>query len=259
MATSPETQRVLDNYAASVGGVQDTRHTLKDTSQEASPFLRALAILGSLTLLTACTTAPAASSSTPSLKEKTVSTTTETTAPKRIMDGSRPFTLPEIEERLLKVLALPPAQISKESVEKIFGVVLEGDDRPWFFEEISADKQVVFAVTTYANRPGVSIFRYRASIKKISENDQEEYWEENPREIPAAYKFAYSEFVQKLEGVGWKKDEFFSDHGVYWRRFWKDDFRLEAYVDEYREDLNGQPDFSQTRISRVVIHSPNKR
>ena len=145
-----------------------------------------LFLLGSLTLLTACTTAPAASSSTPSLKEKTVSTANDTTAPKRIMDGSRPFTLPEIEERLLKVLALPPAQISKESVEKIFGVVLEGDDRPWFFEEISADKQVVFAVTTYANRPGVSIFRYRASIKKISENDQEEYWEENPHEIPCS-------------------------------------------------------------------------
>ena len=94
-------------------------------------------------------------------------------------------------------------------------------------------------------------------IKKTK--DGQERLEGAPREIPAAYKFAYSEFVQKLEGVGWKKDEFFSDHGVYWWRFWKDDFRLEAYVDGYREDLNGQPDFSQTRISRVVIHASDKR
>ena len=218
-----------------------------------------LFLLGSLTLLTACTTAPAASSSTSSLKEKTVSTANDTTAPKRIMDGSRPFTLPEIEERLLKVLALPPAQISKESIEKIFGVVLEGDDRPWFFEEISADKQVVFAVTTYANRPGVSIFRYRASIKKISENDQEEYWEENPREIPVAYKFAYSEFVQKLEGLGWKADGEHRNVGHYWNYFVKDDFLMKLHIDTYAEGANGQPDYSRTGISRIVIDAPNKR
>ena len=216
-----------------------------------------LFLLGSLTLLTACTTAPAASSSTPSLKEKTVITETETTSPKRMFDGSRPFTLPEIEERLLKVLALPPAQISKESVGSIFDIELIGEEGG-YMEEISEDRQVVFNINAFRYPPGSMAFEYVVSIKKTRE-DGLPILGDQPREIPVAYKFAYSEFVQKLEGLGWKKDEFFSDHGVYWRRFWKDDFRLEAYVDGYREDLNGQPDFSQTRISRVVIHSPNKR
>ena len=258
MAISPKTQRVLDNYAASVGGVQDTRHTLKDTSQEASPFLRALAILGSLTLLTACTTAPAASSSTPSLKEKTVTTANNTTAPKRIMDGSRPFTLPEIEERLLKVLALPPAQISKESVEKAFGFILENEEIPNFYEERPSVPPTAFLIEVPKSYSSGTVFRYLSLLRKTQE-DGKEVLIDKPREIPAAYKFAYSDFVQKLEKFGWENKGLDSDLGNHSNYFMKEGFLLTVHMDDYRRDANGQPDFSQTRISRVVIHASDKR
>ena len=216
-----------------------------------------LFLLGSLTLLTACTTAPAASSSTPSLKEKTVSTANDTTAPKRIMDGSRHFTLPEIEERLLKVLALPPAQISKESVGSIFGVELIGEEGG-YMEEISEDRQVVFNINAFRYPPGSMAFEYVVSIKKTRE-DGLPILGDQPREIPVAYKFAYSEFVQKLEGLGWKADGEYRNVGHYWNYFVKDDFLMKLHIDTYAEGANGQPDYSRTGISRIVIDAPNKR
>lgn len=129
-------------------------------------------LLGSSLLITsACATTSAApvppsSPSSSFTKEKAANTAAETQPPKRSLDGSAPFTMPEIEERLLKVLALPPAQINKESVAKIFGIVLNGNERPLFFEEISADKQTIFSVTTPAYWPSNPVFDYKTAVKK---------------------------------------------------------------------------------------------
>ena len=221
-----------------------------------------LPLLGSVLVLTACaaTTSSPLSTST-SAKEKTMTTaiSTKTEQPKRTMDGSKPFTMPEIEERLWKVLALPPAQIGKENIEKIFGVVLEGEEIPEFFEEISTDKQIVFSVTTPSPWPASSIFKYRMFIKKFSDHNGDEYLEDMPDEIPVAYKFSYPVFAEKLKEVGWKIDGLHREDGDFWGRFWKDGFRLEVYTDTPRRGVDDHLDFNQTHISRIVISAPNNR
>ncbi len=261
MAISSQAQRILDAYAATVGGKRDPRYAnVINVMQNVPPRTRLLPLLGSMLVLTACTATP--SSSLPasiSAKEKTINTAIESKPPKRIMDGSKPFTMSEIEERLLKVLALPPAQINKENVEKIFGVVLEGDELPWFFEEISEDKKTVFAVSAYEYQPTSSIFRYRTAVKKILEHDGEEYLEENPREIHTDYKFPYPAFAEKLKALGWEVDGLHNMYGNFQYYFIKDGFFLKLQLDTLRRGEDGQIDYSQSRISRVVLDAPIKR
>ena len=220
-------------------------------------------LLGSsLLILSACATTPAAplpSPSSTSTKEKAANTAAETQPPKRSLDGSAPFTMPEIEERLLKVLALPPAQINKESVAKIFGIVLDGNEHPLFFEEISADKQTIFSVTTPAYWPSNPVFDYKTAVKKISKDNGEEYLEDSPREIPEAYKFPYLPFVQKLASFGWQHKGLNSDVGNHSSYFMKDGFLLVVHIDNYQYRADSQPDYAQTRISRIVINAPIKR
>lgn len=176
---------------------------------------------------------------------------------KTYQDGSKPFTMPELEERLLKVLALPPAQINKESVEKIFGVKLVGEDGG-FSEEISEDKKIAFTMNAFQYLPGHFLFEYSAQIKKLRE-DGLPIRDITPREIPAAYKFAYPAFVQKLQTLGWQPDGEYRNVGYYWNYFKKDDFRLELHIDDYLGTVYDPPDYSQTGISRIVIKAPFKR
>ena len=88
---------------------------------------------------------------------------------KTYQDGSKPFTMPELQERLLKVLALPPEQIGKKSVEQAFGFTLfkeDGDAHGGFFkEEFSEDKRVSYLVTL-SSPSGSAVFEYKKKKKK---------------------------------------------------------------------------------------------
>ena len=125
-------------------------------------------------------------------------------------------------------------------------------------EEISQDRQVVFSINAFRYPPGSLVFEYAASIKKTRE-DGLPILEDQPREIPAAYKSAYLPFVKKLEELGWKADGVHRNYGYFWDYFLKDDFRLEVHFDNLRRGSDDQIDYSQTRISRIVIKAPNKR
>ena len=228
-----------------------------------SSWARFLPLLGSVLVLTAC----AATTSSPlstltSAKEKNMTTVTPTARPiKTYQDGSKPFTMPELQERLLKVLALPPEQIGKKSVEQAFGFTLfkeDGDAHGGFFkEEFSEDKRVSYLVTL-SSPSGSAVFEYNTLIQKVWE-DGSPMLSTMPREIPAAYKFAYPSFVQKLQALGWQPDGEYRNVGYYWNYFKKDDFRLELHIDDYLGTVYDPPDYSQTGISRIVIKAPFKR
>ena len=226
------------------------------------PLRHTIPLLGSsLLILSACATTSTApvppSPSSTSAKEKAVNTTAEIKPPKRSLDGSAPFTMPEIEERLLKVLALPPAQINKESVEKAFEVVLEGEDNT-FYENTSDLPPTAFLLEVLTPRPAGRIFEYNMFLRRNDEKGKE-LLIETPREIPDAYKFLYPAFVQKLQAAGWQPDGEYRHVGYYWNYFKKDDFRLELHIDDYLGTIYDPPDYSKTGISRIVIKAPNKR
>lgn len=261
MVISLQAQLILDAYAATVGGRQDVRYTnVIDVIQKLPLRLRQLFVLGSTLVLTACAattpSSPLSSSSAP-IKEKTMMTSTSTAAQqaKRSLDGSKPFTMPEIEERLLQLFALPPAQINIETVERIFGVVLEGRDIPTFYEEISDDRQVAFSVNAFRPVPGGMVFNYEVKIKSTN-SEGRPIMESNPRKIPTAYKFAYLPFVQKLQQLGWQLSGEYRNVGIYWSDFKKDGFLLKLYIDDYLGTAYDPPDYSQTGIPRIVIRAP---
>ena len=155
------------------------------------PLRHTIPLLGSsLLILSACATTPAFS------KEKTVTAATSTTAnprpTKTYQDGSAPFTMLEIEERLLRVFALPPAQINRAAVEKIFGVVFVGDEKQGnggFAESISKDCQVEFTINVFRVSTRGLIFNYDVQVKTIR-SDGLHIMDGHPDSIPAAYKSA---------------------------------------------------------------------
>jgi len=224
------------------------------------PLRHTIPLLGSSLLITsACATTPAAplpSPSSTSAKEKAANTAAESKPPKRSLDGSAPFTMPEIEERLLKVLALPPAQINKESVEKAFEVVLEGEDNT-FYENTSDLPPTAFLLEVLTPRPAGRIFEYNMFLRRNDEKGKE-LLIETPREIPEAYKFLYLAFIQKLQAAGWQPDGVHRNYGSFWDYFIKDGFLLKIYIDTLRRGKDGQEDYSQPRISRIIVNTPIK-
>ena len=223
------------------------------------PLRHTIPLLGSsLLILSACATTSTApvppSPSSTSTKEKAVNTAAETQPPKRSLDGSAPFTMPEIEERLLKVLALPPVQINKEGVEKAFEVELEGEDNT-FYENTSDLPPTAFLLEVLTPRPAGRIFEYNMFLRRKNEEGKE-ILIETPREIPEAYKFPYLPFVQKLASFGWQHKGLNSDVGNHSSYFMKDGFLLVVHIDNYQYGANSQPDHAQTRISRIVVDVP---
>ena len=219
-------------------------------------LLHALTLGGSVLLLAACAVLP--SNPSHSIHEKTITTTTAapyTRPPKSIEDGSRPFTMPEIQDRLLRVLALPPEQINKENVEKIFGVVLKGE-RNTFYEEISDDRKVGFVIEAPPSTPLGIRLEYSTLVKKI-EVDGKERMSELPIDIPADYKLSYPDFVRQLQNTGWASTGGDYSHGVLVNYLEKDNFLLLIYIDQYQARESQPLDYSETRLSRIVVKKAN--
>ena len=89
-----------------------------------------------------------------------------TKPPKYSGDGSKPFTMQEIENRILQVFSLPTNKINKKSVENIFGVILKGSEIDSYYEEISADKTVVFTIDSSRRSSGQDWFIFTINGKK---------------------------------------------------------------------------------------------
>ena len=244
MPVTPKTQHLLNADSA-------PRGTCMPSFGTGSLFL-----LGSVALLSACSISP--SSPFASVQEKTVTTTNapHTARPlKSFDDGSKPFTMPEIQDHLLRVLALPPEQINKENVENIFGVVLEGKYNV-FYEEISDDRRIDFSIEAPPPSPTGSTFTYSTSIKKEPVDGQERR-SGKPIDIPDKFKLSYPDFVRQLEASGWNFVGVHRSHGVFYNLFKKDLFRVSLYIDDYKEMGQGISDYSQTHISRIIVYKSN--
>ena len=252
MSLSPEVKTMPP------GGKQNARYThVIHTLQNSLLQLRRLFLLSSALVLTACAaTAPASSlsSSSAPTKEKPMMTSasTETRLPKRSLDGSKPFTMPEIEDRLLKLFALPPVQMSIKAVERIFGVVLQNKEIPTFYEEISDDRQVAFSINAFDPVPGGTVFNYDVKIKSTN-SDGQPIMDSDPAKIPAAYKLSYLDFAQKLQARGWQADGGNRAHGYYWKFFQKNGYLITMRLDGQQIDADGKVDYGKTRIVQIMV------
>lgn len=183
----------------------------------AMPLFRSVLLVGSLLALAACT-APAPNQ--PSSARAKATPLADARSPKSFEDGSKPFTMPEIQDRLLRVLALPPEQINKEAVEKIFGMVLKGE-RNTFYEDISDDRKVGFVIEAPPAAPLENRLEYSTLVKK-TEIDGKEKLSEKPLDIPVTYKFSYPLFVQKIESSGWEYAAIHRSHMLFFYDFQKE-------------------------------------
>ncbi len=218
---------------------------------EYMPFLRAspLLLIGSFAL-SACGT----SLRQPSIiiQEKTMNTPNVAHAPqprKYYGDGSKPFTISEIEDRILRVFSLPPDKINKNAVENIFGVILKGSEIDSYYEEISDDKQIAFAIQFSKISSEKSWLAYTIHGKKIKNGIKT--LDADPKEIPDIYKLNYLNFVEKLTQLGWKADGAFSDRGNFFKFYKKNDYDIEILIDGFE----GKPpyDYSKSKIYKIVI------